>query len=347
MGVGFQKIKNFNMTPEECKKKIQDLNSTLWDNRVRGPRIDEWLNNFSDDLEKDYALYILSRMMYYSSLNIRSLLKSLYRDLYRYPLIKDIREKNNDTIDASIIEKQFLQELNKTRFLGVGNPSESGVHLLYFFRQENKIRRDLFVNTDDVIRYDDDNKPYINEAFKDVKRFVFIDDLCGSGIQATSDDSNVRRCVGNIRNVVDNAEISYFMLFGLSNGVEYVRNYEFCGKKLYDHVEALIELDGSYRCFGDTSRFFNDGYHDKEIARNIAHKYGYKLAYDLSEKEGYTEYTSPTIAEQSEYRALGWGDCQLLLSMYYNTPDNTLPIIWYDENDELWTPIFKRYNKVY
>ena len=256
------------MSPEECKKKIQDLNSTLWDNRVRGPRIDEWLNNFSDDLEKDYALYILSRMMYYSSLNIRSLLKSLYRDLYRYPIIREIREKNDDSIDPNIIEKQFLQELNKTRFLGVGNPSESGVHLLYFFRQENKIRRDLFVNTDDVIRYDDDNKPYINEAFKDVKRFVFIDDLCGSGIQATSDDSNVRRCVGNIRDVVNNAEISYFMLFGLSNGVEYVRNYEFCGKKLYDHVEALIELDGSYSCFSDTSRFFNDGYHDKEIAKN-------------------------------------------------------------------------------
>jgi hypothetical protein len=45
--------------------------------------------------------------------------------------------------------------------------------------------------------------------------------------------------------------------------------------------------------------------------------------------------------------ALGFGDCQLLLSMHHNTPDNTLPIIWFDEDEALWTPIFKRYNKIY
>lgn len=30
---------------------------------------------------------------------------------------------------------------------------------------------------------------------------------------------------------------------------------------------------------------------------------------------------------------------------YYNTPNNTLPIFWSDENS--WQPIFQRYNKKY
>jgi hypothetical protein len=43
---------------------------------------------------------------------------------------------------------------------------------------------------------------------------------------------------------------------------------------------------------------------------------------------------------------LGFGDCQLLIGFHHNTPDNSLPIIWFVEPDGLpWTPIFKRYSK--
>lgn len=335
------------MTSEECYKKIEILNRTLWENKAQKPKIEEWLNNFEKEEEKDYALYMLSRMMYFNSINIRSLLKSSFRDLFRYPMIESIRKTNHDILDGNFIENEFQKRLEETRFLGVGNPSESGVHLLYFFRQENRIPKKLFVNTDDVIRYDDSNNPYLNDAFKDVKRFIFIDDICGSGTQATSDDSNVRRCVNNIRLIVKDAEVSYYMLFGLSKGIEKVRNFQISGENLYNHVEALITLDESYSCFSNTSRYFNDGDHDKIKAEEIARRYGYKLAYDLSKREGLTSLTKPTIEEKSNYRTLGWGNCQLLLSLHHNTPDNTLPIIWYDEDDELWTPIFKRYNKVY
>ena len=33
------------------------------------------------------------------------------------------------------------------------------------------------------------------------------------------------------------------------------------------------------------------------------------------------------------------------MGTYYNTPNNTLPIFWSDENS--WQPIFQRYNKKY
>ena len=288
-------------------KQIEVLNSTIWENRVQGPKIMEWLDNFDDDNEKNYALYILSRLMYFSSSSIRNLLKALYRDLYRYP----------------IIEPLFKKELKTTRFLGVGNPSESGVHLLYYFRQENKIPKDLFINTDDVVEYDENGNSKLRDSYKDVKHYVFIDDLCGSGKQATSNDSNVKRCVQHLRNIVKDAEISYFMIFGMSKGIQVIRN-----SGLYNKANAVVELDESYRCFSEQSRFFDDDKYKRTEAKNIAYKHGYKLL-------------------QSPQDSLGFGDCQLLLSMHHNTPDNTLPIIWYDEDNTIWKPIFKRYNKVY
>lgn len=335
----------------ELYKKIQTLNFTLWENRAFRENIDQWLDKFDNDQERDYALYILSRMMYFSGPNIRHLLKSLYRDKFEYPIIKNIRQANNDTLDDVLIEAEFKKELKKTRFLGVGNPSESGVHLLYYFRQENNIPKDLFVNTDDLVVYEKDAdgnlSPSLRDKYKDVSRFVFIDDICGSGQQATSNDSNVRRCVNNLRSILPDAHISYLMLFGLTAGIKNVRDFpELETKKMYDHVDAVIELDDSYKCFGDSSRYFtNIENFKKDIARDIAYKHGFPLAKYLAIQQGYSNPID--IYKVADRRALGFGDNQLLLSLHHNTPDNTLPIIWFDEDESVWTPIFKRYHKNY
>ena len=326
------------MPNTEYDKQIEVLNSTLWEYKALRPRIDEWLAYFKTDQDKEYALYMLSRLMYFNSSNIRNLLKALYRDLYRYPVIEGIRKNNGNTIDETIIEPAFKDELFHTRFLGVGNPSESGVHLLYYFRQENRIPKRLFVNTDDVIERHSDGTISLRSDFADATRFVFIDDLCGSGQQATT-DSNVRRCVNDIRNLKPSAHISYLMLFGMTDGVEIVKR-----SGLYDYVQTVVELDDSYKCFSDKSRYFNDGKYDKNIARDVAYRYGYDLMLEFAKAMNYPPAQQPILADK---RALGFGNCQLLMSMHHNTPDNTLPIIWFDEVEGLWSPIFKRYNKVY
>jgi len=45
--------------------------------------------------------------------------------------------------------------------------------------------------------------------------------------------------------------------------------------------------------------------------------------------------------------SLGFDDSQLLIGFHHNTPDNTLPIIWFDEPGQAsWKPIFRRYPKL-
>lgn len=322
----------------DCEKQIEVLNATLWENRALKPQIEEWLSNFTADLDKTYALYLLSRLMYFNSSNMRNLLKALYRDLYRYPIIEKIRRENENTLDENIIETEFKKMLSKTRFLGVGNPSESGVHLLYYFRQENNIPKHLFVNTDDVSERHSDGTISLRSNFIDAEHFVFIDDLCGSGKQATT-DTNVKRCVSDLRALKPMAHISYLMLFGLSDGINHIQNSE-----LYDYVQALIELDDSYKCFSNNSRYFINNLYDKTTAQDIAYRYGYELMSDYARSLGCDSVKQDQIAKK---HALGFNNCQLLLSMHHNTPDNTLPIIWFNEIEGLWNPIFKRYNKVY
>lgn len=320
-------------------EKIEVLNATLWEDRALKPRVDAWLSNF-DESERNDMLQLLPSLLYYNGANIRYLLRALYRDLYQWPIIEQFRRTNDDTLDEDRIDSHLKEELLKTRFLGVGNPSESGVHLLYFFRQENHIYKDLFVHVDDVISHDANGKMCLNSVYKDVQRYVFIDDVCGSGSQATTNSSFMKRSVTNIRAVTGDVKICYYMLFGTNKGLDVVKN-----SKLFNEVQSVITFDDSYTCFSNKSRFFVD-LTQRERVMSVAKKYGKILIKSYIEKQ--YPRISPIEADNiSDNHALGFGDCQLLLSMYHNTPDNTLPVIWYDEDDNIWFPIFKRYNKVY
>lgn len=69
---------------------------------------------------------------------MRDLLKIVYTELFKYRIVEKIRKNKSDTIDLTLIKKNFTEYLSNTRFLGIGNPSESGPHILYFFN-ENKL----------------------------------------------------------------------------------------------------------------------------------------------------------------------------------------------------------------
>ena len=337
------------MDTEKLYKKIQTLNDILWDNRVLKPSVEEWLKNFEEGEEQDEALFLLSKCMYFGHSNIRAILRTLYRDKFRSTVIQEIRADFDGTLDSGIIEEEYKKRLQRTRFLGVGNPSESGVHLLYYFRQENKIPRKLFINTDELFANDSGEAIRLSEKHKDVNRIVFIDDLCGSGSQATS-NYGVKPCVEKLRKLENPIKISYLMMFGTKDGIDVIRKVTIKDSdvRLFDEAEAVMELNESYKCFSEKSRYFKEEDNDmKEKACEMSYKYGKVLIDKIIDKDYHRVLGDEERAELIEHRALGFGDCQLLLSMQHNTPNNTLPIIWFDEDDSLWTPIFRRYNKVY
>ncbi len=310
---------------QELMRKIKALNETIWEGRTPGILIDEWLRNFREDLpgqpsERLHALYLLSQFMYFGAREMRELLRAAYRDLYRYPLIQRIRRGSNNTTDVALILAEFGKHLSATRFLGMGNPSESGCHILYYFRQENRLPKDLFIHTHQMTRRV--GSPLRTTVrFADVSHYVFLDDFCGSGTQARDYSEDV---LEEFKEVSPNSKISYFTLFATEAGLDCVRN----GTR-FDEVKTIYTLDASYRAFDAQSRFFHScpSGVSKPFAESMARIHGEQLLPD---------------------HPLGFADGQALIGFHHNTPDNTLPIIWFDEPDSRpWKPIFRRYPKEY
>ncbi len=96
----------------------------------------------------------------------------------------------------------------------------------------------------------------------------------------------------------------------------------------FDTVHTVVELGESFRCFSDNSRIY------REVQPPLAQAAGRALV------ERFGMRLQPK-------GPLGFQDGQLLLGFAYNTPDNTLPVIWSNGNaSQAWTPVFKRYSKL-
>ena len=308
-------------------RKIKELNELLWENRVTRPAVDKWLANFSGashslESERANALYLLSRFLYFGRPEVRELLRAMFQDLIRHRLTVEIRSHLPDKDDFTAIHNEFRAELDRTRFLGLGNPAESGNHILYNFRLVNALRLDLFVHLHELFTKAL-NDTQSNWAFPDVDRLIFIDDFCGTGSQAA--DAG-RKYLPVIRQAASrsntNVDIWYLTMLATENGLDHVRS-----QNLFNRVESVSVLDGTYQVFNQKSQVYANPPADitKDDAEAIAHHYGKLLL--------------PPCP-------LGYGDSQLLLGFHHNVPDNTLPIFWQDLPDVPWFAIFPRDTKV-
>ena len=330
---------------DDLRRSVVVLHEAAWENSVTAPKLKAWLNNFSTKREQLHAIYLLSQFMYFGVREVDELLKAIYRDLFRLPLIAKIRHANDDTRDRAFVEHLFSARLRRTRFICLGNVAESSAHLLYRFRQLNDLPVELFMSSADLemnlgvtarrrrtgcrgawhqileasVEIGRGTRP--PAALADIDTFVFIDDLCGSGTQANDYSESVIR---RVRRVAPGTEFLYFAMVATSEGLAAVRATRFT------RADAIFEVDATYRCFGAESRYFKDAHPEisAAFAEEFCTRYGRQLWPDFP---------------------LGYKNGQLLLGFRHNTPDNTLPIIWADDKFDpriRWRAIFPRLPKV-
>lgn len=308
--------------------KIKLLNETLWDGKVNKKKVDTWLENFEED-EKIHALYLLTQFVYFGEFQIKKMLVSIYRDFFQYRHFEEIRKKNGDTLDENFIKSKYKEILLKTRFVSIGNTSESSSHIMYPFRTENNISTDLFINCNEI-----------SSCPNDVEHFVFIDDICGSGTQACI---YTAEALVDINKLFPNAKKHYYILIGTQIGKNYIKN-----NTDIDYVDSILDLDSSFRCFDSFSRIFKnkDDIIDIDKIKEFSGRQGKILIESIVRRES-PMASNIEIENASERNKFGFSDGQLLVAFHHNTPDNTLPIFWYGENMVFWNPIFKRANKIY
>ncbi|RQH12742.1 hypothetical protein [Bradyrhizobium sp. RP6] len=312
---------------DKLQAKLKALDETLWDGRAKWDHVERWLAQFNSTEDKrDDAylqmLFLASNFMYFGVREIRALLRSLFRDLYQYKVVEKIRAANNHTLDRTLINSAYEGELKRTRFIGVGNPSESGSHMLYYFRQENRLGKQYFINSLEVFSTSRRVFRHVSKV-KDpnILHYVLIDDLCGSGTQARQYCESLVR---PLKQMNKKAKVYYYTLFATTFGLNEIRKLGW-----FDEVGSVVELDDSFRCFGDDSRVY----------KNASAPFDKAKAKSISLRHGHTLFSSDP---------LGYRDGQLLIGFFHNTPDNTLPIIWFDDPDgTAWIPLFRRFPKQY
>jgi hypothetical protein len=312
---------------ETLATRLVTLGERVWEGIANGPAVENWLDNFvgltgvSADVERLHALYLLSQFMYFGAREIRVLLKALYRDHFLLPLAQRIRAQT--TGEAEFVAR-MSEERAATRFLGVGNPSESGVHLLYYFRQENQLSKSVFLDSAQIYKMsneDSDRKRVPRHT--EVKRYVFLDDMCGSG------ETAVRYSKDLLPDLIDqnkDIELFYLSLFASKDGLDRVRRETVFGER----CGAVFELDESYKWAVSGSRYLSN----LQPGLNSALLVSLATVYGTAIMPGHP---------------LGYLGGQLLLGFFHNTPDNTLPVIWCDQpngSHVSWYPIFRRYPKV-
>ncbi|MDE2933837.1 MAG: hypothetical protein OXS47_08210 [Chloroflexota bacterium] len=308
-------------------EKVKVLNQLLWEGQATRPAVDQWLQNFdgtytSSRTERLHALYLLSKFLYFGRAEIRELLKAMFRDLVRQPLTAQAREALADRSNFKRVHQAFLQELNATRFLGLGNPSESAAYILYNFRTTNRLPIEFFPNFYELFSkaLNSSDNEWVDTG---VRRIIFIDDFCGTGGQAVDLSAKYLPVISQAAlNSGVSVETWYLTILGTSSGLDRVRaNTDF------SYVDSVSELDDSYRSFGPGAQIFSSpptGVTGSE-AEGIATHYGGKLA---------------------PAHPLGYENSQLLVGFHHNVPDNSLPIFWFDEPEPLWSPIFPRVSKL-
>ena len=317
------------MTEGDYEQKIRTLVNHAWDREVTWAQVSAWLDNFNGDFltkeeEKTYGLFALSKFMYFGKRLIREMLRSLYRDHFESPLLQRIRRNLKGSRDVDAIRRIYLQELNATRFIGVGNPSESGAHLLYYFRQVNYLPKDLFSDFSGVFHLAVDRNtglPTLKPRNPDITRYVFFDDLVGSGTQVSLYLSTQ---FSEIRKTNPNIDLRHMSLFSTSQGLRKMNEPSmFNGNSI-----CLFELDETYRAFEETSRYFSKPptWFNMQQMRDFVGGYGNRL------KPG---------------MALGYKNGQVLLGFSHNTPDNSPPVFWDEGHSVAWAPVFLRYDKKY
>lgn len=320
---------------EKLQDKIKVLGETAWhDRQLKWDEVEEWLAQFDNTDEiRLHFLHLLSSFMYFGANEVREMLKSLYRDIYKCPTILRIRKEQNHTRDVAQLQELYGKELEQTRFLGIGNPAESGTHLLYLFRQINSLPKSLFINGHQVYRRNSSGTTELSED--SIKRYVFLDDLAGTGSQAKAYSDDLVR---TIKAFAPNAKVDYYVLFATVGAIKTIRD-----ETLFDDVRAVFLLEESFKCFSERSRYFRDTENCPNIDRSqeLCRHYDRKISRLICEKEGYPF---------QNYYELGFRESQLLLSFHHNTPDNAPPIFWFESKPSdpfHWKPIFNRFHKVY
>lgn len=303
-----------------------------------------WMRQFDNDNDRDLAYdMIKTQMIYISEEEMRQLIT------YSFPIImqKYILNKTKQFCeqigikDVSARKEVYKYFKRSSLFLGLSD----GAHMDFFRRQNRELSNEqVFLHYDfseskaaDMEKELEQDplvkkmlQRYPNKISPKFNTYFLIDDFAGSGKSYIRQDTEgwhgkIKRFFDRVRSIDDESsthEIHIVLYIATSKALntikEQVNLFANGQKKITVSVDALqiveaINWVGNSALYDLLKRNYNG------LLEKGFHTYNDKHFEKGMGKEPY----------------LGFSDCSLPLVLYHNTPNNTLPIIWYSWEDKI------------
>ncbi len=300
-----------------------------------------WLAQFQSDERKQAYEFVRSKLVFVPAAEMAHLVAVSYPDIIRPFLIQQVANKIKlpDYLVTKIVNSQEFSVLRRqSLFLGLSD----GAHTDLFRRSNPEISHEQVYQTYDISdkkaadmlkKLEKDLLDILGRSpTKEENRFriaFLLDDFSGSGLSYLRWDSENSEYDGKVarfyRSVFDEKS-AMFRLFDTSDMHICIVLY-MATNQAHQHLETLIEeMVGSdkIKC---TIRVVHTL--QASVKVNIEND---KAFMDLIEK-----YYDPGI-EDEHYRKgrhikpyLGYDECALPLVLSHNCPNNSVPILWFDE----------------
>ena len=273
----------------------------IWD-AVNIQRLDAWLGCLENYDAKLLGAYLLDNLCFRSRLQFLAMLDTLYCDLRQ----EDLALGSEGRLTSLLHERPPKQpQLVLTPVIGLSAPpTKSGPYILRLSQRRYRIHSDWLTWPANLSKY------------KELKCLFFVDDFCGTGEQfdefATSIDLN------RLHENHPDLKVIYLVATIHPIGIKKIEEcWPFVKVKCADR---LVERNSvlSDACF---SRYEIPGFKDVVMVQ-------------------YQRVVAGAGLPSSGKLANGFGDLGLAYAFAHATPNNTLPIFWYET--PRWTPLLDR-----
>lgn len=301
-----------------------------------------WMRQFSTKEEKERAYnFLKQQLIYISEEEMRQLVSYSFPTVMRRYLLEITKEFCESNSIQSIEERKNIYSyfLRSSLFLGLSD----GAHIDYFRRQNPDLSNEqVFVHYDfsdlkaDDMRkeLDEDShiisliKKYNDRIPKGFSSFFLIDDFTGSGISYIRKDSEGWH--GKIPKFFkrmtsygcdsEKANIHIVIYIATPKALEYIT----------DQLDAYRLENGVDSVSLDALQIVNslDWQSNSDFCEQLKNNYAKN-----KDASGVTFEDKHFIKGEGKYPYYGFADGSLPIILFHNTPNNSLPILWYSWND--------------
>ena len=309
-------------------------------------RFKEWLFQFPEKYWK-YLFYFSSKIIFYTHSQIMALIDYIYeRKIKKIILDEIILKKKLEPFNFKDAEKHYKEELSKTLFVGLSDSSR----INDFAHRIKETKRNInFGITLETLLYptkcglifnEDESKKKICKDFEknvllsddillNKERLVILEDFSGSGTDIKDFFDLIEKSSLKFKKIIF---APYIITYKAKNNIDDWINLNVSRKKRFFILFGSI-LPKEMKCFDETGSYLNHDWFIKH--ENICEKI--KIISD--------EMFDTKFKNDFEHR-YGCGNVKICFAYYFNCPDNSLPIIWFNKNDS-WKPLFARSSRIY